>query len=59
MCVIWYNRLKDAVVLRRLATPLRKGVMQMGNGRRARALRFAMCFIVILAVMIYIAPKAC
>ena len=57
--VIWYNRLKDAVVLRRLATPLRKGVMQMGNGRRARALRFAICFIVILAIMIYIAPKAC
>jgi len=38
---------------------LRKGVMQMGNGRRARALRFAICFIVILAIMIYIAPKAC
>ena len=40
-------------------TIMRKGVMQMGNGRRARALRFAICFIVILAVMIYIAPKAC
>lgn len=31
----------------------------MGNGRWAKALRFAVCLIVILAVMIYIAPKAC
>lgn len=31
----------------------------MGNGRRARALRFLVCFIVILAVMGYMSPKAC
>ena len=31
----------------------------MGNGRGARALRFAVCFITVLAVMLYIAPKAC
>nr|DAP63743.1 MAG TPA: hypothetical protein [Caudoviricetes sp.] len=31
----------------------------MGNGRWARAFRFAVCFIIILAVMIYISPKAC
>lgn len=31
----------------------------MGDGRRAKALRFAVCFIIILAVMISISPKAC
>ena len=33
--------------------------MRMGNGRRAKALRFAVCFTIILAVMVYISPKAC
>ena len=37
---------------------LRKGVMLMENGRWAKALRFAVCFIIILAVMVYISPKA-
>ena len=31
----------------------------MGNRRWAKALRLAVCFFVILAIMIYIAPKAC
>ena len=31
----------------------------MGDGRGAKALRFLVCLIIILAVMIYIAPKAC
>jgi hypothetical protein len=31
----------------------------MGNGRGAKALRFVVCFIIILAVMVYIGPKAC
>ena len=29
----------------------------MGNGRWAKALRFLVCFIIILAVMIYISQK--
>ena len=29
----------------------------MGHGRGARALRFLVCLLVILAVMIYISPK--
>lgn len=44
---------------RRLATSLRREVKPMGNGRRARALRFLVCFIVILVVMVYISPKSC
>ena len=31
----------------------------MGNGRGAQALRFLVCFIITLAVVIYISPKAC
>ena len=31
----------------------------MGNGRRMKILRFLICFIIILAVMIYISPKVC
>ena len=32
----------------------------MGNGRWAKALRFLVCFIIILVVMmVYISPKAC
>ena len=37
----------------------RKGVVQMGNGRWAQALRFLVCFIIALALMILITPKAC
>jgi len=29
----------------------------MGNGRGAKALRFVICFILVLALMILIAPK--
>lgn len=43
-CCIW-----------RLATPLRKGVMLVGR----KLIRFLMCFIIVLALMIYMAPKAC
>ncbi len=35
----------------------RREVMLMGNGRGAKALRFVVCFVVILAIMIYISPK--
>jgi hypothetical protein len=31
----------------------------MGHGRRAKALRFLVCLTIILAVMVYISPKAC
>ena len=31
----------------------------MGDGRRAQALRFLACLLGLLAVMAYIAPKAC
>lgn len=31
----------------------------MGHGFRAKALRFLVCFIIILVVMVYIAPNAC
>lgn len=31
----------------------------MGDKRRAQALRFAVCIIMILAIMVYISPKAC
>jgi len=33
--------------------------MLMGNGRWVKALRFVVCFVIILTVMIYISPKAC
>ena len=48
-----------AVAEWRLATPLRKGVMRMGDGRWAKALRFLTCLLIILVVMVYISPKAC
>ncbi len=31
----------------------------MGNRRGAKVLRFLVCVIIILAVLVYIAPKAC
>ena len=31
----------------------------MGDGRGAKALRFLICLLGLLAVMAYIAPKAC
>ena len=30
----------------------------MGNSRKAKALRFLICFIIVLVIMIYISPKA-
>ena len=44
---------------RRLATPLRKGVMQLGHERWTKVLRFLICFLMVLWIMAYIAPKAC
>lgn len=41
------------------ANPIRREVVPMGNGRWAKALRFVVCFIIILWLMIYISPKAC
>ncbi len=43
---------------RRLATPLRKGVMPMGDGRWAKALRVLVWFVIVLLVMILTAQKA-
>ena len=34
-------------------------VMRMGDGRWTKVLRFVVCFILTLLVMIYITPKAC
>ncbi len=48
-----------ALLRRRFATPLRKGVKLMGNRRWAQALRFLVCLLITLAVMLYISPKAC
>ena len=48
-----------SVADRRLATPLGKGVMLMGNNRGAKALRFVVCLVIVLAVAIALAPKAC
>ncbi len=31
----------------------------MGYGRWVKTLRFVVCFIIVLVVMIYISPKAC
>ena len=42
-----------------LATLLQKGGEAMGNRRRRQLLRVALCFIVILAIALYLAPKAC
>lgn len=58
-----YSR-RASVADRRLATPFtllqhREGVMRMGNNRGAKALRFAVCFVIVLAVAIALAPKAC
>ena len=33
--------------------------MQMGNGRRAKALRYAVSFAAVLLLLAYLAPKAC
>ena len=33
--------------------------MQMGNGRRAKALRYAVSFAAALLLLAYLAPKAC
>lgn len=38
---------------------LRKGVKLMGKERWTKVLRFLVCFLIALAVMTYIAPKAC
>lgn len=35
----------------------RREVTLMGNGRGTKVLRFVVCFVVILAIMIYISPK--
>ena len=33
--------------------------MRMGNNRRAKALRFVVCLVIVLALAIAFAPKAC
>ena len=53
-----------SVADRRLATPFtllqhREGVMRMGNNRGTKALRFTICLVIVLAVAIALAPKAC
>lgn len=42
-----------------LFTLCRKGVMRMGNNRGTKALRFTICLVIVLAVAIALAPKAC
>ena len=37
----------------------REGVMWMGNNRGVKALRFVVCLVIVLAVAIALAPKAC
>ena len=37
----------------------REGVMLMGNNRGAKALRFVVCLVIVLALAIAFAPKAC
>lgn len=54
---VWYNIL-GAAVSRRSATSLRKGVVRMGDGRGTQVLRYLVCFIIALLLMIYISPKA-
>lgn len=44
---------------RRLATSLRREVMQMGNGRWMKVLRIVVYLIIGLVLMVCIAPKAC
>ena len=56
----WYTAIRRTLLhKRRLATPLRKGVMRMGNGRGAKVLRYIVCFIIALALMLLTAQKAC
>ena len=43
--------------IRRLATSLRREVRLMGDGQRAKALRFVICFLIIFVIMVYISPK--
>lgn len=43
----------------RLVTSLRREVRLMGNGRGAKVLRFLLCFFIVFAVLMYIAPKVC
>ena len=50
---------RASVAGRRLATPLRKGVMRMGHKGRVCALRFALCVIVVFLIAVALAPKAC
>ena len=37
---------------------LKKGVMLMGNERWTKVLRFVVCFVIIVLMVLYIAPKA-
>ena len=58
------NSRRSSVADRRLATPFtllqhREGVMRMGNNRGAKALRFVVCLVIVLALAIAFAPKAC
>ena len=55
---------RASVADRRLATPFtllqhREGVMRMGNNRGAKALRFVVCLVTVLALAMAFAPKAC
>ena len=43
-------------IKKRLVTSLRREVRPMGDGRWAKALRFLVCFIIVLAIMIHISP---
>ena len=54
-CYIW--RLAHRLYL--MAKSIMREVVQMGNGRRAKVLRFVVCAAITVLVMLLTAPKAC
>ncbi len=48
---------ESALLHTAVGTSLRREVRLMGDGQRAKALRFLICFIIVLVIMVYISPK--
>ena len=65
--VIWYNRDADAVrrrpeghcYIKAVGHSLKKGVRLMGDKRWMKVLRFVLCVMFTVLVMVLTAPKAC
>ena len=55
LCYTFYWRCCNLTAVSHL---LKKGVMLMGHRRWAKVLRFVVCFVIIVLMMLYIAPKA-